>query len=37
VILSTPVNNSDNDGILDAWKTGPAAGDFFAGSRVTTT
>jgi sugar lactone lactonase YvrE len=31
VILSTPVNNSDNDGILDAWKAGPAAGDFFAG------
>jgi hypothetical protein len=31
VILSTPVNNSDNDGILDAWKTGPAAGDFHAG------
>ena len=31
VILSTPVNNSDNDGILDAWKAGPAAPDFFAG------
>ena len=31
VILSTPVINSDNDGILDAWKAGPAAGDFFAG------
>jgi sugar lactone lactonase YvrE len=31
VILSTPVNNSDNDGILDAWKTGPGAGDFHAG------
>jgi hypothetical protein len=31
VILSTPVNNSDNDGILDAWKTGPPAGDFHAG------
>ena len=31
VILSTPVNNSDNDGILDAWKTGPATGDFYAG------
>ncbi|RXH58100.1 Phage protein [Granulicella sibirica] len=31
VILSTPVNNSDNDGILDAWKTGPAAPDFHAG------
>ena len=31
VILSTPINNSDNDGILDAWKAGPAAGDFHAG------
>ena len=31
VIFSTPVNNSDNDGILDAWKSGPAAGDFHAG------
>ncbi len=31
VILSTPVNNSENDGILDAWKAGPAAGDFYAG------
>ncbi|MGD1064658.1 MAG: hypothetical protein ABR860_15470, partial [Terracidiphilus sp.] len=31
VIFSTPVTNSDNDGILDAWKSGPAAGDFFAG------
>jgi hypothetical protein len=31
VILSTPVNNSDNDGILDSWKAGPAAGDFYAG------
>jgi hypothetical protein len=31
VILSTPVTNSDNDGILDAWKAGPAAGDFHAG------
>jgi hypothetical protein len=31
VILSTPLNNSDNDGILDAWKTGPGAGDFHAG------
>ncbi|MGD1107272.1 MAG: PASTA domain-containing protein, partial [Terracidiphilus sp.] len=30
-ILSTPVNNSDNDGILDVWKAGPAAGDFYAG------
>src|SRR5208282_1287643 len=27
VILSTPVNNRDNDGILDAWKAGPPAGD----------
>ncbi len=26
VILSTPVANSDNDGILDAWKAGPPAG-----------
>ncbi len=31
VIFSTPVANSDNDGILDAWKTGPTAGDFYAG------
>jgi sugar lactone lactonase YvrE len=31
VIFSTPVANSDNDGILDAWKSGPAAGDFFTG------
>jgi sugar lactone lactonase YvrE len=31
VILSTPVNNSDNDGILDAWKTGPSSTDFHAG------
>ncbi len=31
VILSTPVTNTDNDGILDAWKAGPAAGDFYAG------
>jgi hypothetical protein len=31
VIFSTPVNNSDNDGILNAWKAGPATGDFFAG------
>jgi sugar lactone lactonase YvrE/uncharacterized protein (DUF2345 family) len=30
-IISTPVNNSDNDGILNAWKAGPPAGDFFAG------
>ncbi|MFZ0305416.1 MAG: PASTA domain-containing protein, partial [Terracidiphilus sp.] len=31
VILSTLVNNSDNDGILDVWKTGPTTGDFYAG------
>jgi len=31
VIFSTPVANSDNDGILDSWKAGPAAPDFFAG------
>ncbi len=31
VIFSTPVANSDNDGILDAWKTGPPPGDFYAG------
>ena len=31
MILSTPVTNSDNDGILDAWKAGPAGGDFYAG------
>jgi sugar lactone lactonase YvrE/phosphotransferase system HPr-like phosphotransfer protein len=31
VILSTPVNNSDSDAILDAWKAGPLAGDFHAG------
>jgi hypothetical protein len=31
VILSTPVTNSDNDGILDAWKAGPGAGDFHTG------
>ncbi len=31
VIFSTPVTNSDNDGILDAWKNGPPPGDFFAG------
>jgi 6-phosphogluconolactonase (cycloisomerase 2 family)/sugar lactone lactonase YvrE len=31
VIFSTPVTNSDNDGILDAWKTGPGGGDFHAG------
>ena len=28
VIFSTPVTNSDNDGILDAWKTGPRAWRF---------
>ncbi len=32
VILCTPVTNSDNDGILDAWKAGPAGGDFYAGA-----
>jgi len=31
VIVSTPVTNSDNDGILDAWKSGPPSGDFHAG------
>ena len=31
VILSTPVNNSDNDGILDVWKAGPPSSDFHAG------
>ncbi len=31
VILSTPVKNTDNDGILDAWKAGPPSPDFFAG------
>jgi hypothetical protein len=31
VILSTPVLNSDNDGILDSWKTGPTTGDFYSG------
>ena len=31
VIFSTPVTNSDNDGILNAWKAGPASPDFFAG------
>jgi sugar lactone lactonase YvrE len=31
VIVSTPVNNPDNDGILGAWKAGPPAGDFHAG------
>ncbi len=31
VIVSVPVTNSDNDGILDAWKAGPGAGDFHLG------
>jgi sugar lactone lactonase YvrE/uncharacterized protein (DUF2345 family) len=31
VILSTAVNNTDNDGILDAWKDGAPSGDFHAG------
>ena len=31
VILSTPVNNPDNDGILGAWKAGPASTDFHGG------
>ncbi len=31
VMISTPVNNSDHDGILDAWKAGPPGGDFHAG------
>ncbi|SPE28736.1 exported hypothetical protein [Candidatus Sulfotelmatomonas gaucii] len=31
VILSTPVNNRSSDGILDAWKIGPPAGDPHAG------
>jgi hypothetical protein len=31
VIFSTPVANNDNDGILNAWKKGPQAPDFFAG------
>ncbi|MGB9232275.1 MAG: kelch repeat-containing protein, partial [Terracidiphilus sp.] len=31
-ILSTPVTNSDNDGILNAWKSGPSStSDFFYG------
>jgi hypothetical protein len=32
VIVSTSVTNSDNDGILDAWKAGPGAGDFHSGN-----
>ncbi len=31
VILSTQVNNPDNDGILGAWKAGPASTDFHGG------
>jgi sugar lactone lactonase YvrE len=31
VVFSTPVANSDNDGILNAWKKGPQAPDFFSG------
>ncbi len=31
VILSTAVNNPDNDGILGAWKAGPPAADFHGG------
>ena len=31
VILSTAVNNPDNDGILGAWKAGPASTDFHGG------
>ncbi len=31
LVLSTPVNNSDNDGLLDAWKAGPGANDFHSG------
>jgi len=31
VILSTAVNNPDNDGILGAWKAGPAGSDFHGG------
>ena len=31
VILSTLVNNPDNDGILGAWKAGPASTDFHGG------
>jgi hypothetical protein len=31
VILSTPVNNPDNDGILGAWKAGPSGNDFHGG------
>ena len=31
VILSVPVNDSDHDGLLDAWEAGPPAGDLHAG------
>jgi len=31
VILSTPVNNPDKDGILAAWKAGPSGNDFHSG------
>ena len=31
VILSTAVNNPDNDGILAAWKAGPGGSDFHSG------
>jgi sugar lactone lactonase YvrE len=31
VIVSTQLNNPDNDGILGAWKTGPPATDFHGG------
>jgi hypothetical protein len=34
VILSTPVNNSDNDGILDAWKTAQGYTDVNTGTWV---
>jgi hypothetical protein len=34
VILSTPVNNSDNDGILDAWKAAQGYTDVMTGSWV---
>ena len=34
VILSTPVNNSDNDGILDAWKAAQGYTDVKTGSWV---
>ncbi len=31
IVFSTPVNSSDGDGLLDAWKTGPPLSDFHAG------